>query len=115
MCAISEVILYAPCELLRGRIQWIDAAGCGDSDKFKTLKCSFPSPDSSFTMIPRRWLLVHSAAHFRDPLFLSLFSSIPDPNPLYPVREAVEEADVIVHLLKHDLRSMYAFPPPLPH
>ena len=39
MCAIDEIVLYAPCEMLRGRVQWIDAPGCGDADAFKIRKC----------------------------------------------------------------------------
>ncbi len=34
-CAVKEIIVYAPCEMLRGQIQWIEAAGCDDSDTLK--------------------------------------------------------------------------------
>ncbi len=34
-CAIKEIVVFAPCEMLQGQIQWIDAAGCNDSDTLK--------------------------------------------------------------------------------
>jgi hypothetical protein len=40
--AIKEVVLYCPCELLDGEVQWIDAAGCNDTNPLKRRLCEWP-------------------------------------------------------------------------
>ena len=40
--AIKEIVLYCPCELLDGEVQWIDAAGCNDTNPLKRRLCEWP-------------------------------------------------------------------------